>query len=159
MPTVFFHKASGNYYSLDMLYAWLNMYNPKGVKADISVFAHHLDEVETAQGRARASANTVLNAPNEWPDMMARINRADVNGPVVIFDGAILDGMAILAKAKMLGRATVNVIDMNKAAMNRLILFHKGDEPRPVEPWEYIQLFVERFPTPKSTKSTKPAQK
>lgn len=129
-------------YSVDMMFAYVNLFKPKPSVVRVDDFKRMLSirGWDDERGR-RFSAADVLRDPGEYPGDAKRIDGADLKYPVLVAKGFIVDGVHRLAKATREGRETLKAHVFDRATLRK---FKIKDSDR-MEIHDFIALFHKRF--------------
>jgi len=137
-------------YSVDMMFAYINLYKPKYISVPLDQLLHELD------GRCWGdpskniyySPMDVLKNPKskKYSKEIERINKADLRYSIIMDKNYIVDGMHRLTKAYLLGKKKLKVYQLNPV-MNKFLIdknknWKKVDN---ISLYEYLILFHKRF--------------
>jgi hypothetical protein len=128
-------------YSVDMMFAYVNLFKPEPVAIRVDDFKRTLSFKgwDDERGR-RFSANDVLRDPGKYPGDAKRIEEADLKYPVLVAKGFIVDGVHRLAKATRQGRENLKAHVFDRGTLRKFKI--KDDK---LDIHEYIALFHKRF--------------
>lgn len=140
-------------YSVDMMFAYVNIFKPKYLKIKIDKMIHNLgfkcwgDPIK----KIEFSPLDVMRKPTKYKLHMERIRMADLKYPIIahIKNGQLLiiDGVHRLAKAKMENKKTMNVYIFDHVLLRKFLINSKGDWNKvdKTKSHKYIELFHKRF--------------
>ena len=147
MPQTF--SDNKKIYSVDMMFAYINIFKPKCRKVDINQFSATLNYKGWGDPKKKIfySANMVLNNPKKYKDEMKRIKNADLKYPIIVYKNYIVDGVHRLTKAALLGKTTIHAYIFDDKMM-KLFLLDKNkdwDKIDKIQVYNYIELFIKHF--------------
>ena len=112
-------KKGKKTYSIDMMFAYINIYKPAVVEVPISAFDTDLDSI----GWGNVSANKVLKDPKKYKDDHYRIVNAKLVYPIIIDKSYfIYDGVHRLAKSIMLGKKTIKAYIIDDTLSDKFVI-------------------------------------
>lgn len=151
MPSLY--SSNNVSYSVDMMFAYINIFKPKYVNIKIDKLLHVLDDKSWSDSSKpydeskNYSANDVINDPSNYENEIKRINNANLKYPIIIYKNNIVDGIHRLVKSKILNKKTIKVFIFDGNLMKKFVVdrerdFEKVDN---MELFEFIELFYKRF--------------
>lgn len=134
-------------YSVDMMFAYINIFKPKYVKFNVSDLIHNLKFKGWADSKnGKYSPMDVLKHPGKYRKQMKRIHNADLNYPIIVYKNFIIDGAHRLSKSVLLGKKTIKVYVFDYKLMKKFII-NSDYFVNKMEVYQFIELFNRRFPT------------
>lgn len=84
-----------NIYSVDLMFAYINIFKPKHTKVNVVNCTHTLDYKRWCDPVKNIyySPNDVLQNPKMYKDEYLRIQNANLKYPIIIADNFIVDGV------------------------------------------------------------------
>ena len=131
-----------NVYSVDLMFAYINIFTPKTTKIKLDQINYNMDT--QGWGEGNISVNDVLKNPKKYKDDYNRINNANLKYPSIIdTKGNIFDGVHRYIKSKLLNKKKAYIFD--DKLLNKFIVNKTGDYNTKLEINEYIELFYKKF--------------
>lgn len=136
-----------NIYSVDMMFAYINMFKPKYVKVDVVDYIKTLDFPVWKDNKKSFSPKDVLANPKKYADHYKRIKNVDLNYPIIIANNTIVDGVHRLTKCYIQKKKNINVYIFDKPLLKKFLLdknknYHKVKK---LTVNDLIELFYSRF--------------
>lgn len=135
-------------YSVDMMFAYINLHLPMHVVVDVTDFKDVMDYKGWGDPTSDVfySVNDVLDDPSSYPHEMQRIHLANLKFPIIVHNQYIVDGVHRLTKAVLKKDATIKAYVFDDALMKQFLLDDKGNwkKVNAVGASELIELFVKR---------------
>jgi len=138
-------------YSVDMMFAYINIYKPKSTSVDIDDLLHNLEYKGWGDPIKSIlySPLDVLKNPNkkQYKKEIQRIENADLKYPIIIYNNNIVDGVHRLTKANLQGKKKIKAYIFNSDLMKKFLINNNRDWEKVdnMEAYELIQLFHKRF--------------
>ena len=135
-------------YSVDMMFAYINIFRPKKSKIDINTLMHNLGYTCWGGPNGRKySPMDVLNNKGKYPKEVSRIKKADLKYPIILNGDNIVDGAHRLTKAMLKKQKYINAYVFSKQDMKLFLVdktrnWSKVDK---IEIHQYIELFYKNF--------------
>ena len=135
-------------YSVDMMFAYINIFKPKKTKIDINTLIHNLSYTCWGGPNGRKySPMDVLNNKGKYSKEVSRIKKADLKYPIILNGDNIVDGAHRLTKAMLKKQKYKNAYVFSKQDM-KLFLVDKArnwSKIDKIEIHQYIELFYKHF--------------
>lgn len=136
-------------YSVDMMFAYINIFKPKSTKVPVAKLVNALEYEGWGdpQEDIYYSAFDVLDNPRKYKKEMARIKKANLQYPIIMDKKFIIDGVHRLTKAYIERRKTINAYIFDSKLMRKFLIDSDGnwDKVDSLDVHYFIQLFVKRF--------------
>jgi len=136
-------------YSVDMMFAYINMFKPSHVEIKISDLTGALENKGwyDEKSKKRISAQDVINNPSKYKPEVDRIRAANLKYPIIINNKMIVDGVHRLAKSHLLGKKTIKVYNFDNKLMKKFLISSNCDWQivSTLEMSVFIELFCKRF--------------
>lgn len=142
-------------YSVDVMFAYVNIFKPKYVKLNVNDFLHVLDYKGWGNPNKKIfySANDVINSihekkvPKKYKEEYDRIKNANLKYPIIVNGKHVVDGVHRLSKSALLGKKQIKCYIFDDKLMNSFILdknknWKKVDE---LKIHDFIQSFYKNF--------------
>ena len=147
MPLTF--SDSDKIYSVDMMFAYVNIFKPS--TTDIKVSDHLYLFNENCWGEPekniKLSPGTVLKNPKKYKEHYKRIKNADLSYPIMMYNGWIIDGVHRTLKAHLRGKKTLKAYVFPKDIFKKFLirLDRNYEKVNKMNTHDYISLFYKRF--------------
>lgn len=138
-------------YSVDMMFAYINIYKPKYQNIKIKSLLRTLEYRGWGdpQQNIYYSPLDVLKDPKniKYKNEITRIKNADLKFPIIVGNNFVVDGVHRLTKAYLNGKKTIKAYIFTNTDMNNFLINKSGnwDKVNKLKIYDYIQLFHERF--------------
>ena len=136
-------------YSVDMMFAYINIFKPKYEKINVDQFSKTLDYKGWGDPKNNIyySPKQVLENPTKYKDEIKRINDANLKYPIIVYDNNIVDGVHRLTKSCLLNKKTIKAYIFNKEIMKKFLINKNKDWDKihKIQTYEYIELFIKKF--------------
>lgn len=138
-------------FSVDLMFAYLNIFDHEISTIKISDFIHTLDYKGWGDPSENVfySPRDVLKNPTKkmYKDEIKRIEEADLSYPIIIYNNNIVDGVHRLTKSYIKNKKTIKAYVFDKDLMKNFLIDNKGDWTKVdnMKMYEFIKLFYERF--------------
>ena len=137
-------------YSVDMMFAYVNIFKPKTINVKLSDLTKHLEDNCWCDPEKKVNKLTplmVLDNPTKYKNHMKRIKEANLKYPIFMYNDWIIDGMHRITKAKLEGKKSLKAINFSKNIFKKFLINSKGEWNKAVDLKEYelIQLFYKKF--------------
>ena len=144
---------NNNIYSVDMMFAYINIYKPKSKYIEISTLQKTLeyDCWGIPEKNIKYSPMDVLANPNKkmYKEEIERINNANLKFPIIIEENGhhVVDGVHRLVKASLQKNIKIKAYVFSKEEMKKFLLSRKKDwnKINNLKIYDYIKLFYEKF--------------
>lgn len=145
--------SDGKYiYSVDMMFAYIEMYKPKYIERHFDDLLDALDYKGWGEPDKNVdfSPKDVLENPKKYKKDYERIQNADLSYPIIIADGKkphIIDGVHRLTKAYIKKKTTIKAYVFDKKILSKFIIAQYGewDKIDALNTYDFIITFVKRF--------------
>lgn len=89
----------------------------------------------------------VLKNPSKYENEMKRINAANLDYPIIIYNNNIVDGVHRVTKAKLLGVTVLKAYIFDDDLIKKFLLNNEKDwsQVSKLNIHDYIELFYDRF--------------
>ena len=131
-------------YSIDMMFAYINIYKPKKTKIKIDDLKFNLQYNSLTNN---ICPNDMLNDMNnsKYKDEIVRINNSNIKYPIILDSNYnILDGFHRYIKHIIENKKMINVYIFDNKLLKKFIV-GKRDDTFKLEINEFIELFNKRF--------------
>ena len=146
------YSNNKNIYSVDMMFAYINIFKPKPIKIPISELLKNLERKSWGDPGKNIyySAMDVIQNPThkKYKDDNNRIKNANLNYPIMIDDkNNIIDGIHRLSKAYSQNTKYIKTYVFDKEIMKKFLVNNNGDWEKVdnMEIYQYIELFHKKF--------------
>ena len=145
------YSNNNNIYSVDMMFAYLNIYKQRVsyTKILVSKYIQTLNYKGWGdpQNNLFYSALDVIDNPKKYKNEINRIENSNLNYPIITDGKFIIDGVHRLAKSHMKNKKYIKCYVFDKPLMKKFLINNKGDwdkvDKLPIN--YYIELFNKRF--------------
>lgn len=138
-----------NIYSVDMMFAYINIFKPEINYVPIKSLEHMLNyNIWSDNGTGYSPMNVLKNQKNRaYADDMTRINNADLRYPIILSGDEIIDGYHRLTKAKLIGNKNIRAYKFSSALLKKFLIddqnnWNKVDS---LKINDFIELFYKKF--------------
>ena len=145
------YSDNNKIYSVDMMFAYINIYKPKSIYIDIK----HLLKTLEYKGWGNPKKNiyyspldVIKNLKNKkYKDEIKRIENANFKYPIIMDGNNVVDGVHRLTKAYLTNRKKLKAYVFTKKEMNKFLINKTGDWDKidKLETFDFIKLFYKRF--------------
>ena len=136
-------------YSVDMMFAYINIFKPKYTKIKFDQLLHTLEYKGWGDPKNNLfySPKQVLENPKKYKDEIKRINDANLKFPIIVYNNNIVDGVHRLTKSCLLNKKTIKAYIFDKEIMKNFLIdknnnWNKVDK---IQTYNYIELFIKKF--------------
>ena len=140
-----YHDYNNKIYSIDMLFAYINIFKPPSIKINIQDYLHFL-EYKTwwidSKKKISISPKDVIDNPMKYKNEYKRIKNVNINYPIIIANNNIIDGYHRLAKAYMQNKKQINAYIIDKVLLKKFVI-SKNNSKLNIN--DLIELFYQRF--------------
>jgi hypothetical protein len=146
MPQTF--SDDKNVYSVDMMFAYINLFSPKHILLNVIDLSHNLSFKGWGDKKISYAPNEVLENPGKFKEEIKRIHNAELKYPIIVTSsGFIVDGVHRLCKSILSNRNKIKAFVFDKSIMTKFVVNKKRDWKAVDEMkiHEFIELFVKRF--------------
>lgn len=138
-----------NIYSVDMMFAYINIFKPKYKNLKVNDLLYTLEFKGWGDPSKNIfySAFDVLAKPDKYSDEIKRIKNADLKYPIIIANGFVVDGVHRLTKAYLNKNETIRAYIFNKNEMKKYLIDDKGDWKKvdKMQTYDFIIKFYKNF--------------
>lgn len=136
-------------YSVDMMFAYINIFKPKYTKIKIDQLLHTLEYKGWGDPKINLfySPKQVLDNPKKYKDEIKRINEANLKYLIIVYNNNIVDGVHRLTKSCLLNKKTIKAYIFDDKTIKNFIIdknkdWNKVDQ---IQIHNYIELFIKKF--------------
>ena len=145
------YSNNNKIYSVDMMFAYINIYKPKSQKVYIKTLLHNLEHKGWSGGTPnksdRYSPLDVINNPKKYKNEIERINKANLKYPIIVYNNYVIDGVHRLTKSMLTNKKTIKVYTFTSELMKKFLINSSGNWNKVdrMQTYDFIKLFYERF--------------
>lgn len=143
-------------YSIDMMFAYVNLFKPKTISIDVKTLKPLLEhKCWTMPGNFKKVFETkktyspleVINNPKKYAYDMDRIKKCNMKFPIIIDSKDVIDGRHRLAKAYMMGMKKIKAYFFDDALMDEFLLSRTGYVKKldTIDINDIVELFYKKF--------------
>jgi hypothetical protein len=136
-------------YSVDMMFAYINIFKPKYTKIKIDQLLHNLEYKGWGDPKNNLfySPKQVLENPRKYKDEIKRINEANLKYPIIVYNNNIVDGVHRLSKSYLLNKKTIKAYIFDDKTIKNFIIDKNKDWNKvdKIQVYNYIELFIKKF--------------
>jgi disulfide oxidoreductase YuzD len=134
-----------NIFSVDMMFAYINIFKPKYTNINIDSLLHNLEYAGWGDPilNIKYSPKDVINNPEKYKKEIEQINNANLKYPIIIYNNNIIDGVHRLTKTVLEKKTKIKTYIFTKKIMEKFII-DKNSDYNKVDNME-ISLFIELF--------------
>jgi hypothetical protein len=140
---------NNNIYSVDMMFAYINIFKLKSVSVKVVDYERVLNYPGWGDPltKIKFSPIDVLQNPEKYEKDFARINNAKLSFPIIIGNGNIVDGVYRLAKAIQNNKKNIKAYIFDKNLIKKFLVDKNRNYKKinNMKEWEFIELFYRRF--------------
>lgn len=140
-----YHDYDNKIYSIDMLFAYINIFKPPSIKINIQDYLHFLEYKVwwiDSKKKISISPKDVIDNPIKYKNEYERIKNANINYPIIIANNNIIDGYHRLAKAYMQNKKQIKAYIIDKVLLKKFVI-SKNNSKLNIN--DLIELFYQRF--------------
>ena len=134
-------------YSIEMIYAYINIFKLEQENINLDKLLFNLNlKCWTNNLQPITVINNIKNS--QYKEQIDKINKSDSMFPIIINEhGIIIDGMYVLAKAKLENKKTVKTYTINTSLMKkfRILKNNEIDKIKTIQIHNHIELFVKNI--------------
>jgi len=140
-----------NIYSVDMMFAYINIFKPKHKDILVNSLLHTLEYKGWGEPTKNIyySPMEVIKNPknNKYKKEIERINKANLSYPIIIYNNYIIDGVHRLSKAYLDNKKKIKAYIFTKQEMDKFLIDKKLDWNKvdKLQIYDFIKLFYEQF--------------
>ena len=137
-----------NIYSVDMMFAYINLFKPKSKSLKIKDLEYMLHQNTWGNPSGlQITPIKVLENPQKYKDHMRRIKKADLKYPIIVYDKFVIDGVHRLTKAYLEKKKIIKATVFTKDLLQKFKIAKYGDWSKvdKLQIHDYIQMFYEKF--------------
>jgi len=145
------YSNNNKIYSVDMMFAYINIYKPKSINVDIKSLIKTLEYKlwGNPQKNIYYSPIEVIKNPKnkKYKHEINRIKKANMKYPIIIDGNHVIDGVHRLTKAFLNNQKNIKAYVFTKKEMNKFLINKTRDwnKVNELEIFDFIKLFYERF--------------
>lgn len=143
------YSNNNKIYSVDMMFAYINIFKPVHTKILVSDLTRNLDHKcwGDPTNAIEYSPLDVLKDPELYVRDMDRIDNANLSYPIIVHNTIIVDGVHRLTKATLSGKKYIKAYKFDDDLMKLFLIDKKGDWDKVdiMQTYHYIELFYKRF--------------
>jgi len=136
-------------YSVDMMFAYINIFKLKYTKIKIDQLLHNLDYKGWGNPKINLfySPKQVLENPKKYKDEIKRINESNLKYPIIVYNNNIVDGVHRLTKSCLLNKKTIKAYIFDDKTIKNFIIDKNKDWNKvdKIQIYNYIELFIKKF--------------
>jgi disulfide oxidoreductase YuzD len=134
-----------NIFSVDMMFAYINIFKPKYTNINIDSLLHNLEYAGWGDPilNIKYSPKDVINNPEKYKKEIEQIKNANLKYPIIIYNNNIIDGVHRLTKTVLEKKTKIKTYIFTKKIMEKFII-DKNSDYNKVDNME-ISLFIELF--------------
>ena len=137
-----------NIYSVDMMFAYINLFKPKSKSLKIKDLEHMLHQNTWGNPNGlQITPMKVLENPKKYKDHMRRIKQADLKYPIIVYDKFVIDGVHRLTKAYLEKKKIIKATVFTKDLLQKFKIAKYGDWSKvdKLQIHDYIQMFYKKI--------------
>jgi disulfide oxidoreductase YuzD len=144
------YSKNSDIYSVDMMFAYLNIFGHTIQEIEISKLHRNLGYKSWGDPVKKIfySPLMVLKDKEKYEKDFKRIENADLEYPIIVTNNdEIIDGVHRLTKAHLKNIKTIKAYVFDEKLMKKFLIDDKGDWKKidKIEVYNYIELFYKRF--------------
>jgi disulfide oxidoreductase YuzD len=138
-------------YSVDMMFAYLNLFDHPIANLEVNNFLHVLEYKgwgNPSKGIFYSSMDVLNNSNNKkYSNEIKRIKEANLNYPIIIYNNNIVDGVHRLTKAYLENKKTIKAYIFKSDLMKKFLIDNNKNwlKVDNMQMYDYIKLFYKRF--------------
>ena len=138
-------------YSVDMMFAYINLSKPKHVVVDVAKYLRTLEFDgwgDPAKGIKFTPLDVIKNPDKKmYQDDMKRIKNADLKYPIIIAGNYIVDGVHRLAKAHLTNKKKIKAYVFTGDLLKKFLINSQGDWDKidKYQTYDFIEMYCKRF--------------
>jgi len=136
-------------YSIDMMFAYLNIYKHPTISVPVSKLLNALEDKSWGNHSKKIyySANDVIKNPKKYKNEMDRIKKANLKYPIIIDEKYVIDGIHRLSKAYLRDKKYIKAYIFDKKLMKKFLINSKADwiKVDNLQTHDFIKLFYKKF--------------
>jgi disulfide oxidoreductase YuzD len=144
-----FFSSNKNIYSVDMMFAYINLTKPKHIFITVNDLSHNMMFKGWGNFKTKHvySPNDVLDNPLQYKDEINRINTSDLKYPIIVYNGNIVDGMHRLSKSILTNQTRIKAYVFDKELMTKFLVNKTGDWKKvdDIGIHQFIEMYVKKF--------------
>jgi disulfide oxidoreductase YuzD len=141
------YSSNKKIYSVDMMFAYINLFKPTATNVNIRDFIDTLTYKGWGEPSKRYSPKDVLLNKTKYASEIKRIKEAELTYPIIVHNNNIVDGVHRLTKAVLQKNTTIKAYVFNDVLMRKFLVNSTGNwnKVQQIGMDEYIELFYKRF--------------
>ncbi len=136
-------------YSVDLMFAYINIFKPDYTKVKVSTLQHNLEYISWKESgnNVKYSPMDVIDNKKKYSREYQKILGSNLKYPIVIYNDIIIDGLHRLSKAYLTKEKTIKVYQFDTNLMHKFLVDKKGDinKVESMKVYEFIEIFFNRF--------------
>ena len=136
-------------YSVDMMFAYLNIYKHPTTSVPVSKLLNALEYKSWGNPSKEKyySPNDVIKNPKKYKNEMDRIKKANLKYPIIMDEKYVIDGVHRLSKAYLRDKKYIKAYIFDKKLMKKFLINSKADWNKVdnLQTHDFIQLFYKKF--------------
>ena len=135
-------------YSVDMIFAYINIFKPKYVKVNVQNYLSTLEYNGWGNPKIKEffSAKNVIDNPKKYKEDYKRIMNSNLKFPIVIANNYIVDGVHRLTKAYLQKKKEIKAYIFDGELLEKFLIDkNKNWDKVKFNTYDYIELFFKRF--------------
>ena len=138
-----------NIYSVDMIFAYINLFKPKYIKVNIKDYLSTLELNCWGNPKTKKlfSPKNVIDNSKKYKENYKRIMNSNLKYPIIIANNNIVDGVHRLTKAYLENRKYINSYIFNEDLLKKFLINKKLDWNKidKLNTYDFIELFYKNF--------------
>ena len=136
-------------YSVDMIFAYINIFKPKYVKVNVQNYLSTLEYNGWGNPKIKEffSPKNVIDNPKKYKEDYKRIMNSNLKFPIVIANNNIVDGVHRLTKAYLQKKKEIKAYIFDGELLEKFLINKNKnwDKVDKLNTYDYIELFFKRF--------------
>ena len=136
-------------YSVDMIFAYINIFKPKYVKVNVQNYLSTLEYNGWGNPKIKEffSPKNVIDNPKKYKEDYKRIMNSNLKFPIVIANNNIVDGVHRLTKAYLQKKKEIKAYIFDGELLEKFLIDKNKnwDKVDKLNTYDYIELFFKRF--------------
>lgn len=136
-------------YSVDMMFAYINIFKPKHSKIETEKLLDvlHYKGWYDDKSKKYITAFDVIDNPKKYKKEYDTILSADLKYPIIVNNGIVIDGVHRVAKSYLTDKKYIKCYNFNNRTMKKFMIDETSDWKKVsrLEINVFIQLFYKRF--------------
>ena len=138
-------------YSVDMMFAYINIYKPKSKYIDVKPLLKTLEYKGWGNPQKNiyySPLDVIKNPKNKkYKDEIERIEKANMKYPIILDKNNVVDGFHRLTKAYLSNKKKIKAYVFSKKEMNKFLINKTKDWNKidKLQIFDFIKLFYKKF--------------